>query len=221
MSLKVSTVEYYRSQTTPVSSAYRAYLKRSLDFLIALTVLILTLPLLLLVAGLLAIANRGTPFFTQKRPGRFEKPFHIIKFKTMNDRRDAQGQLLPDRERITFVGNLLRKTSIDELPQLINVLKGDMSLVGPRPLLYKYIPLYSAEQRRRHEVRPGVTGWAQVNGRNGISWCRKFAYDVQYVENHSFAFDLKVLLRTVRIVLLREGVNQSEGRPMEPFNGTN
>jgi lipopolysaccharide/colanic/teichoic acid biosynthesis glycosyltransferase len=160
-------------------------------------------------------------FFFQERPGMNQKPFNIIKFKSMTDEKDENGNLLPDIERITKFGAIVRKLSIDELPQLINVLKGDMSLVGPRPLLFKYIPLYSEEQLRRHEVRPGITGWAQVNGRNSISWTQKFALDVEYVDKVSFLMDCKILLLTVKKVLIREGINQSAERPMQPFNGTN
>jgi lipopolysaccharide/colanic/teichoic acid biosynthesis glycosyltransferase len=150
-----------------------------------------------------------------------QRPFHIIKFKTMNDKRDVNGNLLPDNERITFLGKWIRKLSIDELPQLINVLKGDMSMIGPRPLLFKYIPLYSEFQNRRHEVRPGITGWAQVNGRNSISWTRKFELDVEYVDNISFLLDLKIFWLTILKILKTEGVNQSESRPMMPFDGKN
>ena len=167
------------------------------------------------------IQNRGKAFFYQERPGKDQVPFRIIKFKTMNDRTDNQGKLLPDNQRLTVFGNYVRKFSLDELPQLINVLKGEMSLIGPRPLLFKYIPLYSAEQNRRHEVRPGITGWAQVNGRNSISWTRKFELDVEYVDRLSFALDFKIFWLTILKIVKREGINQSEARPMEPFNGSN
>jgi lipopolysaccharide/colanic/teichoic acid biosynthesis glycosyltransferase len=174
-----------------------------------------------LVSLILLIHTKGKPFYFQERPGLYQKPFFIIKFKTMTDDRDIHGQLLPDIQRITKVGRIIRKFSIDELPQLINVLKGDMSLVGPRPLLFKYIPLYSKEQLRRHEVRPGITGLAQVNGRNAISWTKKFEYDIFYVDNLSFALDLKIIFKTILKVFKQEGINQSDKRPMEPFNGSN
>lgn len=200
---------------------YRKYFKRPLDFLIALFILVLTSPLIILTTILLFIQNSGKPFFFQERPGMNQRPFHIIKFKTMNDKRDVNGNLLPDNERITFLGKWIRKLSIDELPQLINVLKGDMSMIGPRPLLFKYIPLYSEFQNRRHEVRPGITGWAQVNGRNSISWTRKFEFDVEYVDSISFLLDLKIFWLTILKILKTEGVNQSESRPMMPFDGKN
>ncbi len=200
---------------------YRLVFKRVLDIAIAFVAILTFLPLLVLVAVVLFIQNNGRPFFFQERPGMNQKPFKIIKFKTMTDERDSYGNLLPDVQRITKFGGGVRKLSIDELPQLINVLKGDMSLVGPRPLLFKYIPLYSDEQLRRHEVRPGITGWAQINGRNSISWTEKFAKDIEYVDKVSFLFDLKILLLTVKKVLIREGINQSDTRPMQPFNGNN
>jgi undecaprenyl phosphate N,N'-diacetylbacillosamine 1-phosphate transferase len=200
---------------------YKKYFKILIDLIIAVLVLVILSPLILLVTLILYYQNNGKPFFFQERPGQFKKPFHIIKFKTMTDEKDAKGILLPDKLRITQFGGLVRKLSIDELPQLINVLKGDMSLIGPRPLLFKYIPLYSQEQLRRHEVKPGITGWAQVNGRNSISWTQKFALDIEYVDKVSFLMDCKILLWTVKKVLIREGINQSEERPMQPFNGTN
>ena len=200
---------------------YKNFLKPIFDFLAALLGVILISPLLLIVAIALGIQNRGTPFFLQTRPGKNQKAFKIIKFKTMTDQRDPDGNLLPDNKRITRLGRIIRKLSIDELPQLINVIKGDMSLVGPRPLLFKYIPLFSAEQLRRHEVRPGITGWAQVNGRNSISWTRKFQLDVEYVNNLSFILDIKILYLTVLKVIKKEGVNQQEDIPMLPFNGKN
>ncbi|SHE34873.1 Sugar transferase involved in LPS biosynthesis (colanic, teichoic acid) [Fodinibius roseus] len=204
-----------------VKMFYREYGKRFLDLLGAALILAVTLPLFLLISILLFIQNRGNVFFYQRRPGYQEKPFYIIKFKTMTDKRDAEGNLLPDMDRITMMGGWIRKLSLDELPQLINVLKGDMSLIGPRPLLFKYIPLYSEEQRRRHEVKPGITGWAQVNGRNAISWEEKFALDLFYVENISFALDLKIVWLTIIKIIKREGINQSDARPMQPFEGTN
>jgi len=200
---------------------YAGFFKRIVDFIIACVVLILTSPIFLLVSLILFIQNRGSLFFYQERPGYQEQPFHIIKFKTMTDERDNEGNLLPDMERITAAGRFIRKYSLDELPQLLNVLKGDMSLIGPRPLLFKYIPLYSKEQRRRHDVRPGITGWAQVNGRNSISWTRKFELDIYYVENVSFALDFKIFWLTILKILKREGVNQSDARPMQPFDGSN
>jgi lipopolysaccharide/colanic/teichoic acid biosynthesis glycosyltransferase len=197
------------------------FFKRLIDFVAALIGLILLSPFILIIALVLAYVNKGKPFFFQQRPGKDEKPIFIIKFKSMTDEKDADGKLLPDAKRITKAGAFIRKYSLDELPQLINVLKGDMSLVGPRPLLYKYIPLYSEEQRRRHKVRPGITGWAQVNGRNSISWTEKFKLDIYYVEHLSFLFDLKILVLTVLKVIKKEGVNQTEERPMLPFNGYN
>lgn len=200
---------------------YKKVFKRVIDLIVAFVALLVLAPLIGLVTLLLYSQNKGKPFFFQERPGQFKKPFYIIKFKTMTDEKDAEGNLLPDNLRITKFGGWVRKLSIDELPQLINVLKGEMSLVGPRPLLFKYMPLYTAEQLRRHEVRPGITGWAQVNGRNSISWTQKFALDVEYVDKVSFLMDCKILLLTVKKVLIREGINQSAERPMQPFNGTN
>ena len=173
------------------------------------------------VAVILSVQNGGTIFFYQRRPGKDEEPFHIIKFKTMTDETDDEGNLLPDTERITAFGGLVRKLSLDELPQLINVLKGDMSMIGPRPLLFKYIPLYNDEQRRRHNIRPGITGWAQVNGRNTISWEKKFELDIYYVENVSASLDFKIFWLTILKIFKREGVNQSEEKTMAPFDGTN
>lgn len=170
---------------------------------------------------LLYLQNKGNPFFIQERPGKDASPFQILKFKTMTDEKDENGNLLPDNKRITKLGDLIRKTSLDELPQMINVMKGDMSLVGPRPLLFKYLNLYSKEQFRRHEVLPGITGWAQVNGRNNIAWSEKFEFDVFYVDHLSFLLDIKILWMTFLKVLKKEGVNQSDERPMQPFNGKN
>ena len=200
---------------------YKKVFKRVIDLIVAFLALLILAPLIGLVTLLLYSQNKGKPFFFQERPGQFKKPFYIIKFKTMTDEKDAEGNLLPDNLRITKFGGWVRKLSIDELPQLINVLKGEMSLVGPRPLLFKYMPLYTAEQLRRHEVKPGITGWAQVNGRNSISWTQKFSLDVEYVDKVSFLMDCKILLLTVKKVLIREGINQSAERPMQPFNGTN
>jgi len=198
---------------------YTLFLKRTIDFLAALFGLLLLSPVFLILAVGLFIANRGKPFFFQTRPGKGERLFRIVKFKTMNDRRDGEGNLLPDAERLTPVGSFVRKTSLDEIPQLINVLKGDMSLVGPRPLLVQYLPLYNTEQKRRHEVRPGITGWAQVNGRNAISWKQKFEYDVWYVDNLSFGLDMKILFLTVKKVMVKEGISQSGQATMEFFKG--
>lgn len=201
--------------------SYRNHIKVVLDFLAAFLLLSLLSPILIIFTIGLFFVNDGSPFFFHIRPGQNEKFFRIIKFKTMTDKRDAQGKLFSDSERLTSLGKLVRKSSVDELPQLLNVLKGDMSVVGPRPLLPEYLPLYSKNQARRHKVRPGITGWAQVNGRNSISWAKKFAYDVEYVDKLSFLFDVKILWLTVIKVLKREGVNQSAERPMERFNGNN
>lgn len=201
---------------------YRKYLKRWLDFVIVFCVLAVIWPILLLVTLWLHLANKGAgAFFTQERPGRNGKIFKVIKFKTMTDERDADGNLLPDAERLTPVGRFVRSTSIDELPQLINVLKGDMALIGPRPLLVQYLPLYSKEQARRHEVRPGITGWAQCHGRNSISWTEKFKLDVWYVDHCSLITDIKVIFITIKKVLLRDGISQEGQATMEPFNGNN
>ncbi len=200
---------------------YKSIIKRAIDFFAAFFGILLLLPILIIVAIILYFQNDGKPFFFQERPGKDAKPFKIIKFKSMTDGRDENGNLLPDNLRITKVGAFVRKTSLDELPQLFNVLVGDMSLVGPRPLLYKYMSLYSVEQYRRHEVRPGITGWAQVNGRNSISWVDKFKLDVFYVDNVSLLLDIKILWLTMLKVIKKEGVNQSDDRPMQPFNGNN
>ena len=201
---------------------YKLFLKRFLDFTIVLLALVVIWPILLLITIWLHFANKGAgAFFTQERPGKDAKIFKVIKFKTMTDERDSEGNLLPDEIRLTKVGRFVRSTSIDELPQLINVLKGDMSLIGPRPLLPQYLPLYSSEQARRHEVRPGITGWAQCNGRNAISWTKKFELDVWYVENCSFLLDLKILFMTIRKVFIREGISSSTSATMEFFDGTN
>ena len=193
--------------------------KRIFDILVALIGLLFLSPIFLFVMIGLSIANKGKPFFLQKRPGKNEKIFSIIKFKTMNDKKDAEGNLLSDAERLTPIGAFVRKTSLDEIPQLINVLKGDMSMIGPRPLLIQYLPLYSPQQKRRHEVRPGITGWAQVNGRNAISWEQKFAYDVWYVDNVSLSLDVKILLKTIQKVFKREGISSDSSATMEPFKG--
>lgn len=201
---------------------YRRFFKRILDFCIALVALVVISPILIVVAVWLHFANRGAgAFFLQERPGLHGKIFKIIKFKTMTDERDAEGNLLPDAERLTPVGRFVRSTSIDELPQLINVLKGDMSLIGPRPLLVKYLPLYSPEQMRRHDVRPGISGWAQCHGRNAISWTEKFMLDVWYVDHCTFMTDVRVVLTTIGKVLKRDGIAQEGNATMEEFNGHN
>lgn len=200
---------------------YKNYFKRLFDFLAAFFGIVLLSPIFIIVMVGLYFANQGKPFFFQARPGKNERIFKIIKFKTMNDKKDAQGNLLPDAERLTPIGAFVRKTSLDEIPQLINVLKGDMSLIGPRPLLPQYLPLYNEEQRRRHEVRPGITGWAQVNGRNAITWKRKFELDVEYVDNLSLAMDVKVFFTTFKKVFKSEGISQEGQATAEPFNGNN
>ncbi len=198
---------------------YNLFFKRIIDFLAALLGFMMFLPVFLAVTFLLYIANNGKPFFFQKRPGKNEKIFSIIKFKTMNDKKDAEGKLLPDKDRLTKIGSFVRKTSLDEIPQLINVIKGDMSLVGPRPLLIQYLPLYNKYQKKRHNVKPGITGWAQVNGRNAISWQQKFEYDVWYVENLSFFIDIKILLKTFLKVIKSDGISAQNSVTMEVFNG--
>jgi undecaprenyl phosphate N,N'-diacetylbacillosamine 1-phosphate transferase len=200
--------------------AYRNYLKRFLDLLLALIGFVILSPVFIMVVLLLLIANRGTPFFFQPRPGKDEKIFRVIKFKTMNDKKDKYGDYLPDAQRLTAVGKFMRKTSLDEIPQLLNVIKGDMSLIGPRPLLVEYLPLYNPTQKRRHEVKPGITGWAQVNGRNAISWEQKFDYDVWYIDHISFLLDLKILFFTVRKVFISEGINSRTAATMEKFKGS-
>lgn len=201
---------------------YKTHFKRLIDFSAAAVGLLLISPLLLLVVLLLAVANRGAGiFFTQERPGKNAKIFRVIKFKTMTNERDEQGNLLPDAARLTKVGRFVRSISIDELPQLLNVLKGDMSLVGPRPLRVHYLPLYSKEQARRHEVRPGITGWAQVNGRNAISWAKKFKHDVWYVDNCSLLLDIKILFLTAKKVLVKEGISQEGEATAVAFDGKN
>ncbi|WP_324719183.1 sugar transferase [Salinimicrobium sp. HB62] len=200
---------------------YRKFFKTILDFLIALFALILLSPFLLFFSLLLFVANRGNPFFLQRRPGKGGKIFRIIKFKTMTDARDEQGNFLPDSERLTAAGKFVRKTSVDEIPQLINVIKGDMSIIGPRPLLPEYLKLYTPRQQKRHNVRPGITGWAQVNGRNAISWNKKLELDVWYVEHFSFRLDLKIILLTFLKVIKSEGVNTANMATTEPFNGSN
>lgn len=201
---------------------YKSFIKRILDFLISLLAIISISPILLVVTVWLHYANKGAgTFFFQERPGKDGKIFKVVKFKTMSDERDKYGKLLPDAQRLTKVGKFVRSTSIDELPQLFNVLKGDMSLIGPRPLLVKYLPLYSTEQARRHEVRPGISGWAQCHGRNAISWNEKFKLDVWYVEHCSFWIDLKVIFITIKKVLCRSDINSDTSATMEAFNGKN
>lgn len=201
---------------------YKHFFKRFLDFWISLIALIIISPLLLIVTIWLHFANKGAgAFFFQERPGFKGKLFKVIKYKTMTDERDANGNLLPDEVRLTKVGSFVRSTSIDELPQLINVLKGDMALIGPRPLLVQYLPLYSKEQMRRHDVRPGISGWAQCHGRNKISWTEKFKLDVWYVDHLSLMTDLKVIFITIKKVLFREDINSDNDATMEDFDGTN
>ena len=203
-------------------SLYKNLFKRIIDFVLVFLVLIVIWPILLIITMWLYFANKGAgAFFTQERPGKGGKIFKVIKFKTMTDERDADGNLLPDEVRLTKVGKFVRSTSIDELPQLINVLKGDMSIIGPRPLLPQYLPLYSPEQARRHEVRPGITGWAQCHGRNAITWTEKFKLDVWYVDNISFWTDVKVVFITAKKVIFREDINSATAATMEYFDGTN
>lgn len=203
---------------------YKHFFKRILDFILSFVVLVLIGWFLIIITVWLHYANKGAgALFFQERPGKNAKIFKVIKFKTMTDERDDDGNLLPDKDRLTKVGRFVRSTSIDELPQLINVLKGDMALIGPRPLLVKYLPLYSPEQMRRHEVRPGISGWAQCHGRNAISWTEKFKLDVWYVDHVSLMTDLKVIFITVKNVLMRKDINNEGGKSatMEPFNGSN
>jgi lipopolysaccharide/colanic/teichoic acid biosynthesis glycosyltransferase len=199
---------------------YKKYFKRFLDFLAALAGLFLLIPIFIVVTIGLFFANNGKPFFFQTRPGKNEKLFRIVKFKTMNDKKDAVGNLLSDAERLTAIGSFVRKTSLDEIPQLINVLKGDMSIIGPRPLLVEYLSLYNETQKRRHHVKPGITGWAQINGRNTISWEDKFKLDVDYIENQSFLFDLKIIFLTIKKVFFSEGINQQGQATTTKFEGS-
>lgn len=199
---------------------YKHFFKRLLDFFISAAVILIIWPILLLIAIFLHFVNRGAgAFFTQSRPGKNGKIFKVIKFKTMTDEKDANGKLLPDAQRLTKVGKFIRSTSLDELPQLINVIKGDMALIGPRPLLPEYLPLYSKEQARRHEVRPGITGWAQVHGRNAISWQEKFKLDVWYVDHCSLLVDIKIVFMTINKVIKREGISSATSVTMERFTG--
>jgi len=201
------------------SSIYVNFFKRVIDLLVALIIFSVLSPVFIVVTILLAIADSGRPFFFQRRPGKNERIFKVIKFKTMNDRKDKNGELLPDADRLTPVGSFIRRTSLDELPQMLNVIKGDMSLIGPRPLLIEYLPRYSEIQRHRHDVRPGITGWAQVNGRNTISWQQKFEYDVWYVNNISFALDFKIFFLTIRNIVKSEGISSDTSATMEKFMG--
>jgi undecaprenyl phosphate N,N'-diacetylbacillosamine 1-phosphate transferase len=207
-------------QNNSSSPVYVNYIKPLTGFIVALLVFLVASPVFLVVVILLAIANSGKPFFLQRRPGKNGKIFRVIKFKTMNDRKDQNGQLLPDADRLTAIGSFVRKTSLDEIPQLLNVIKGDMNIIGPRPLLEEYLPLYNETQRHRHDIRPGITGWAQVNGRNAISWKQKFEYDVWYVNNVSFALDFKIVLLTIRNVLKSEGISSGTSATMEKFTGS-
>jgi len=199
---------------------YPEIIKPVTDFLIALIAFILLIPVFMIVIIALSFANKGKPFFIQLRPGKNGRIFKIIKFKTMNDNKDADGNLLSDSDRLTGIGKFVRKTSLDEIPQLINVIKGDMSIVGPRPLLVDYLPLYNEFQKRRLEVKPGITGWAQVNGRNAISWDERFELDIWYVDNISFWFDFKIIFLTIKKVLVREGISSNTSATMEKFTGT-
>jgi lipopolysaccharide/colanic/teichoic acid biosynthesis glycosyltransferase len=198
---------------------YKNFVKYVIDFILALIGLIMISPFFLIITLVLFIVNMGNVFFFQIRPGKNAHLFDLIKFKTMNDSRDKNGRLLPDAQRLTKVGKFIRARSIDEIPQLFNVLTGDISLVGPRPLLVKYLPLYSKKQARRHEVRPGITGWAQVNGRNAISWPERFDLDLYYVDNISFALDMKILLLTIRKIFIKEGINSGPNITMHTFSG--
>ena len=198
---------------------YKHFFKRIFDFLIAFIGFAVLSPVFILVTLFLAIANNGKPFFFQKRPGKNERIFSIIKFKTMNDKKDKDGNLLSDAERLTNVGAFVRKTSLDEIPQLLNVIKGDMSLIGPRPLLVEYLPLYNAEQKQRHNVRPGITGWAQVNGRNTVGWQQKFDMDVWYVNNVSLPLDIRIIFKTIQKVFKSEGISGDGQITMSKFTG--
>jgi len=199
---------------------YKYILKRIFDLVLSLIGFIILSPIFLLVTILLTITNKGKPFFFQSRPGKNEKIFKVIKFKTMTDKKDDQGNLLPDADRLTNIGRFVRKTSLDEIPQLLNVIKGDMSLIGPRPLLVQYLPLYNTEQKRRHEVKPGITGWAQVNGRNTVGWQEKFEYDVWYVDHLTFWLDIKIIFMTIFKVFKGEGISADGQVTMDVFKGT-
>jgi len=198
---------------------YKSFFKRLIDIIFSLIGIILLSPLILLISGCLIIINKGNPFFIQSRPGKDEIIFNLIKFKTMTDKQDNNGNLLPDNLRMTKIGTIIRKTSLDEIPQLINVLKGDMSIIGPRPLLVEYLQFYNEEQRKRHSIKPGITGWAQVNGRNAISWDDKFKYDLYYVDRISLALDVRIAMLTIKKVFLSEDINSSSTVTMEKFLG--
>lgn len=198
---------------------YNIFVKRGFDLVVSGTLLILLSPIFIFLTLVLTIANNGKPFFRQIRPGRYKNLFEVMKFRTMNDKRDAEGKLLPDAQRLTRIGKFVRKTSMDELPQLINVLKGDMSIIGPRPLLVEYLPLYSQEQRRRHDVKPGITGWAQVNGRNTLAWKERLKLDVWYVDHVSFSIDVKIFWLTIIKVFKAEGISGENSLTMEKFRG--
>ena len=198
---------------------YKFFFKRSIDFVVAVLALVLLSPVFITILAVLFFANKGKPFFYQMRPGKNSVLFKIVKFKTMNDKKDTQGNLLPDALRLTKMGNFVRKTSLDEIPQLWNVLKGEMSLIGPRPLLIQYLELYNDFQKKRHQIRPGITGWAQVNGRNAISWQQKFEYDVWYVENCTFVLDCKIVLLTLKKVFKSEGISARDSATIEEFKG--
>ena len=200
---------------------YKLFFKRFFDFVLAFIGIAALFPILFITVVFLLFANKGKPFFFQNRPGKKGKVFKIIKLKSMNDKKDSNGDLLPFDQRITSVGKFIRKYSLDEIPQLFNVLKGDMSLIGPRPLLVKYLPLYNEEQNKRHNVKPGITGWAQINGRNTISWDQKFKLDVWYAENISLKTDIKIIFLTIKKVLFKEDINSTENVNMTPFNGNN
>jgi lipopolysaccharide/colanic/teichoic acid biosynthesis glycosyltransferase len=199
--------------------SYKDFIKPIIDVVVAAIAFLALLPLFILVTLLLCIANQGKPFFFQLRPGKHERIFKLVKFKTMNDKKDGQGNLLPDAVRLTRLGQFIRKTSLDEIPQLLNVIKGDMSLIGPRPLLVEYLPLYNEVQKKRHGVKPGITGWAQVNGRNAIGWQQKFEYDIFYVQKISFALDLKIVWLTITKVFKREGISAAGEATMQKFTG--
>jgi undecaprenyl phosphate N,N'-diacetylbacillosamine 1-phosphate transferase len=200
---------------------YKFFFKRLIDFILSLIGFVVLLPIFLLLTILLIIENKGTPFFFQKRPGKNEKIFSVIKFKTMNDKKDKTGKLLPDADRITLVGKFIRSSSLDEIPQLLNVIKGDMSLIGPRPLLVSYLEVYNDKHKKRHDIRPGITGWAQVNGRNAIEWQQKFDLDIYYLENMNFLLDLKIILITLKRVFKREGINFESTQKNKYFTGYN
>jgi lipopolysaccharide/colanic/teichoic acid biosynthesis glycosyltransferase len=200
---------------------YKFFFKRLIDFILSLIGFVVLLPIFLLLTILLIIANKGTPFFFQKRPGKNEKIFSVIKFKTMNDKKDKTEKLLPDADRITLVGKFIRSSSLDEIPQLLNVIKGDMSLIGPRPLLVSYLEVYNDKHKKRHDIRPGITGWAQVNGRNAIEWQQKFDLDIYYLENMNFLLDLKIILITLKRVFKREGINFESTQKNKYFTGYN